>query len=85
MNVALLVPRGTPLVTERHGLVRTQVRAALWRVTQPAGAVVGYIERVDEGAVERFRVKRLGRDFRTFVALGDYDSFEDAFDGLRRS
>lgn len=44
MNVTRLVPLTAPLAIERRGLRCLQVSAALWRVTRPDGAIVGYLE-----------------------------------------
>ena len=71
----------TPLV-----LSAAQVRElhdGLLRVTRPDGAVLGYVERVQESRGERYRAKRLRRDAQGFVPLGDFWALQDAVDCLR--
>lgn len=80
MTVTLL-PRTDDLVRERRGLRIQQLTDARWRVTQPAGAIVGYLERRGDRVV----VMRMTADRRGFIDLGEFDSVDEAFDGLRRT
>lgn len=82
MNVSMLIPR--PLAVREHarGVIRQQLNASLWRVTRPAGDVLGYVEHVAEGA-HAFRAKRMTADRRGFNAYGDFDDFDEAVEALR--
>lgn len=79
MTVTLL-PRTEDLVRERRGLRIHQLTDVRWRVTQASGAIVGYLERRGDRVV----VMRMTADRRGFIDLGDFDSVDEAFDGLRR-
>lgn len=82
MSIAVLLPRAAAVVTTRRGLERRQLNPELWRVTRRDGAVVGYVELLDDVA-RRFRAKRMNRDRRGFTPLGVFGDFEEAFDALR--
>jgi hypothetical protein len=79
MTVTLL-PRTTDLIRERAGLRIHQLTETRWRVSQPAGAIVGYLER--RGA--EVAVMRMPADRRGFFDLGTFDDLDEAFDALRR-
>lgn len=66
--------------TVRPGITLVQLHDDLWRVTRPAGEVLGYVERfvADEGV--RFRAKRLLVRQRRFVAIGEFWAMADAID-----
>lgn len=66
--------------TVRPGITLVQLHDELWRVTRPAGEVLGYVERfvTDDGA--RFRAKRLLVRQRRFVAIGEFWAMADAID-----
>lgn len=67
-----------PTTTARRGLSAVQLHDDLWRVTRASGEVVGYVERIDEGA--RFRAKRMLVRQRRFVPVGEFWRFADALD-----
>ena len=88
MNATItpLLPRTDDLVSERAGLRRMQISPTRWRITQLAGAVVGYVEtRMHEGAPDpaEYRAMKMRPDRRGFLEVGVFESFESAFDGLR--
>lgn len=83
MNVALLIPRPLAVREQVRGVIRQQLNATLWRVSRPAGDVLGYVEHL-AGNGHAFRAKRMTADRRGFNAYGDFDEFDDAVEALRR-
>lgn len=79
MNVTRLVPRTAPLAIERRGLRCLQVSAALWRVTRPDGAIVGYLESLDPDPV------RDGQGVAPPVPLGPRPILDVAAEEARRA
>ncbi|MFD2758681.1 hypothetical protein [Gulosibacter faecalis] len=79
MTITLL-PRTNDLVRERAGLRIHQLTETRWRVTQPGGAIVGYLERRGDAVV----VMRMTADRRGFFDIGEFDDLDEAFDALRR-
>ncbi|THG28810.1 hypothetical protein E6C64_17725 [Naasia lichenicola] len=63
----------------------TQLNNGLWRITRDSGQVLGYVEHIENGALPRFQAKRLASTGRSFVAAGEFWSFDDAVDCLRFS
>jgi hypothetical protein len=57
------------------GLAAAQLHDSLWRVTRPAGDVVGYID--------RYRAKRLIVRQQRFVAVGEFWSMHEALQCFR--
>lgn len=70
-----------PTTIERRGLRCVRITDRRWRVTQPGGAIVGYLDERDSGS---WVVARMTPDRRSFMELGSHPSFDDAFDSLRR-
>ena len=69
-----------PVAARRPGVAFVQLNNGLWRITRPAGAVLGYVENLDSG---RFLAKRLASSGRAFLPVGEFWSFDDAVDCLR--
>jgi hypothetical protein len=65
------------------GLSAAQLHDSLWRVTRPAGDVVGYIERVTEPRGIRYRAKRLIVRQQRFVPIGEFWSMDEALQCFR--
>jgi hypothetical protein len=65
------------------GLTASQLHDSLWRVTRPAGDVVGYIERFSESRGIRFRAKRLIVRQQRFVPIGEFWSMDEALQCFR--
>ena len=68
-----------PLV---HGRSFILVRDDLWRIVDPAGAVIGYIERLDGIEGERFSARRIVFATRS-RELGVFCRLDDAVDCFR--
>lgn len=73
----------TSAPTRSAGLAAMQLHDSLWRVTRPAGDVVGYIERFAEPRGTRFRAKRLIVRQQRFVSIGEFWSMDDALECFR--
>ena len=73
----------TSAPTRSAGLTAMQLHDSLWRVTRPAGDVVGYIERFTEPRGTRFRAKRLIVRQQRFVSIGEFWSMDDALECFR--
>ena len=58
------------------------VRNGLWRIVDPAGAVIGYLERRAEADGDRFSARRIIFATRT-RELGSFCRIEDAIDCFR--
>jgi len=71
--------------TEAHrtGVATIQLNDDLWRVTRPAGDVLGYVERLSTPAGYRFVAKRMLPRQRRFLAIGEFWTFRDAMDCFR--
>ena len=69
-----------PVAARRPGVAFVQLNNGLWRITRPAGAVLGYVENLGSG---RFLAKRLASSGRAFLPVGEFRSFDDAVDCLR--
>lgn len=71
----------------RPGLAPTvttvQVHDDLWRVTRPDGEVLGYVERSESAAGQRFTAKRMLQRQRRFLPIGEFWSIGDALDCFR--
>ena len=65
------------------GLTAAQLHDSLWRVTRPAGDVVGYIERFSESRGIRYRAKRLIVRQQRFVPIGEFWSMHEALECFR--
>jgi hypothetical protein len=78
-----IMPSTTYTPLARTAVQVRELHDGLLRVTRPDGAVLGYVERMHEPQGERFRAKRLRRDARGFVPLGDFWALQDAVDCLR--
>jgi len=65
------------------GLTAAQLHDSLWRVTRPAGDVVGYIERFSESRGIRYRAKRLIVRQQRFVPIGEFWSMHEALQCFR--
>lgn len=79
MNVGLL-PRTNDVDFEFAGLRYRQLTESRWRITQPGGAVVGYLDHEPGG---EWHLSRMTADRRSFVRLGSFDSFDEAARALR--
>ncbi len=75
----------TPMPTPARGTpVRlTAAAPALWRVTDPAGRVIGHLQAVAEETGLRYRARRFQSASRAFLDLGDFWRVDDAIDCLR--
>lgn len=73
------------LDVRRGGLRLVQVHDDLARVTRPNGEVVGYVERLTDGPVVRWRAKRFLPRQRRFEVVADLWDREDAVDVFRWS
>ncbi len=62
------------------GIALVQLHNELWRVTRPAGEVLGYVERFMSAEGARFRAKRLLVTERRFVVIGEFWAFDEAID-----
>lgn len=67
---------------KRPGITLTRLHNDLWRVTRPAGDVLGYVESFPTAAGERFRAKRLVARQGRFLVEGEFWSMADAVDCL---
>ncbi len=67
----------------RAGVATIQLNDDLWRVTRPAGDVLGYVERLSTPAGHRFVAKRMLPRQRRFLAIGEFWTFGDAMDCFR--
>jgi len=67
----------------RRGVALTRLRADLWRVTRPAGEVLGYVESFPTPSGQRYRAKRLIARQRRFIVDGEFWSMADAIECLR--
>ena len=65
------------------GLTATRLNDSLWRVTRPAGDVVGYIERFSESRGIRYRAKRMIVRQQRFVPIGEFWSMHEAVQCFR--
>ena len=65
------------------GLTASQLNDSLWRVTRPAGDVVGYIERYSESRGIRYRAKRMIVRQQRFVPIGEFWSMHEALQCFR--
>ena len=65
------------------GLTASQLHDSLWRVTRPAGDVVGYIERFSESRGIRYRAKRLIVRQQRFVPIGEFWTMHEALQCFR--
>lgn len=66
----------------RPGLALVQLHEELWRVTKPAGEVLGYIERTKDPRGDRFAAKRLLSRSLRFLPIGEFWSLDDAIDSF---
>jgi hypothetical protein len=57
-----------------------QLHNDLWRVTRPAGEVLGYVEKFMSPDGTRYRAKRLLVAERRFVPIGEFWAFDEAVD-----
>ncbi|MGO1543014.1 MAG: hypothetical protein ACTHXA_01600 [Gulosibacter sp.] len=83
-----LLPRTADLNFERFGFRFTRLTDLRWRIAQPTGAIVGYLERrPGEGdaarATETWAISRMTADRRRFVTLGTFDTSEEAIAALK--
>lgn len=67
----------------RSGIALVQVHDSLWRVTLPAGDVLGYIERLVPAEGSRFRAKRYLVSRRSFFSMGEFWTMNDAIECFR--
>jgi hypothetical protein len=67
----------------RAGVAMTQLNDDLWRITRPAGEVLGYVERTTTPAGHRFLAKRMLQRQRRFLPVGEFWSVDDAIDCFR--
>ena len=72
-----------PLTAAHPGLAIVPLHSGDWRVTRRDGAVLGYVERVGDGADARYRGKRMVARERRFTVLGEFWSADDAVDALQ--
>lgn len=80
ISPASLLPRTTELVREYAGMRILQLTETRWRITQPNGAVVAYLDCADDSC---WTLSRMSSNRRTFAQLGMYDSMDAALAGLR--
>jgi hypothetical protein len=66
----------------RRGIALTKLHNDLWRVTRPAGEVLGYVESFPTPAGERYRAKRLVARQGRFLLDGEFWSMNDAVECL---
>jgi len=64
----------------RPGITLVQLHNELWRVTRPAGEVLGYIEKFAEARGVRYRAKRLLVRQRRFTVIGEFWGMDEAID-----
>lgn len=91
--VTTLLARTTDLRFERHGFRFHQLTASRWRITNAAGAIVGYLEDSEQGAraaevgwmsrSDRWAISRMTADRRGFFVLGWFASSDEAIDALK--
>ena len=67
----------------RHGISVLQLHEKLWRVTLPAGDVLGYIELLPVANGIRYRAKRFLPRQRRFLLDGEFWAMDDAIDCFR--
>lgn len=68
----------------RRGLLVVQLHEQLWRITLPAGDVLGYIERFRAPDGERYRAKRFLPRQRRFLIDGEFWAMDDAIACFRQ-
>jgi hypothetical protein len=66
----------------RPGIAITRLHNNLWRITRPAGDVLGYVESFPTAAGERYRAKRLVARQGRFLVDGEFWSMNDAVECL---
>ena len=66
----------------RPGIAITRLHNGLWRITRPAGDVLGYVESFPTAAGERYRAKRLVARQGRFLVDGEFWSMNDAVECL---
>lgn len=67
----------------RAGVATIQLNDDLWRVTRPAGEVLGYVERLSTPTGHRFVAKRMLPRQRRFLAVGEFWTLDDAMECFR--
>lgn len=67
----------------RAGVATIQLHDDLWRVTRPDGEVLGYVERSSTPVGSRYLAKRMLRQQRRFLPIGEFWTFDDAMDCFR--
>jgi hypothetical protein len=72
-----------PATAIRAGIAMIQLNDDLWRITRPAGEVLGYVERTATPAGHRFRAKRMLQRQRRFLPVGEFWTVDDAMDCFR--
>lgn len=65
------------------GIDLVQLHDDLWRITRPSGEVLGYVEKFQEIAGDRFRAKRMMATHNRFVSIGEFWSADDAVECFR--
>ncbi|MGO2659472.1 hypothetical protein [Mycetocola reblochoni] len=71
------------LAPRHRDLRMISVNAALARVVNTDGAIIGHVERLQRGGSEGYLAKRFVPAQRSFRDLGDFRSLSDAVDCLR--
>ena len=83
MSTSVLTQPRETFPAELSGLTITAVGPALWRVSRVAGAVLGHIERRDDGSLARYAARRLLSGGIRSMPLGEFWSPRDAAECFR--
>jgi hypothetical protein len=78
----LIAPIPCAIIPHVRGRTFILVRDGLWRIVDPSGAVIGYLERHDGVGGDRFSASRVVFATRT-RDLGVFCRIEDAVDCFR--
>jgi hypothetical protein len=67
----------------RPGIALVALANGQWRVTRATGEVLGYIEAIHEGRVQKCSSRRLVSNQRSSLPLGEFWQMDDAIDCFR--
>lgn len=84
MTLALEEPTfSPPTISARSSVRLARAAAALWRVIDREGRVIGHLEAIAGSGGVRYRARRFHASIRGFRDLGEFWSADDAVDCLR--
>jgi hypothetical protein len=85
-NMSLMLethPPTTPMISTRSPVTLARAAAALWRVIDRDGRVIGHLEAIVGTGGVRYRARRFQASIRGFRDLGEFWSADDAVECLR--